>query len=262
MKPIFRILIVLAIIALVFVANYSRRNSKITGITVQIDYAGCDTLVSPDRIVKLIHHELPHLTALLVKEVNTDDVEKAVAISPYLADNEASISLGRKIVVKATQRKPIIQVFYRGTEFYLDREGRCVPMSSEGCCDVIVANGTFKQKLGQGYINMDLQKFLADSVKQDFGITKVWQLACFLYDHPKYGNMFDQLYIDNKCDLYLVPKSGNFVINVGSPEDLDAKFAHLDALYAKALPQVGWDYYSIISLKFKNQVVCTKRQKE
>ena len=71
--------------------------------------------------------------------------------------------------------------------------------------------------------------------------------------------MFDQISLEKNGDIILTPQKGNFVINMGSPDDFETKFSHLDILYAKALPVVGWDLYSSISLKFKNQIVCTKR---
>ncbi|MCD7935525.1 MAG: cell division protein FtsQ, partial [Tannerellaceae bacterium] len=33
----------------------------------------------------------------------------------------------------------------------------------------------------------------------------------------------------------------------------------LQVFYEQAIPKVGWDKYSLINLKFKDQIVCTKK---
>ena len=43
-------------------------------------------------------------------------------------------------------------------------------------------------------------------------------------------------------------------------KNLDDKFHRLMALYQRALPQVGWEKYSQVSVKYRGQVVCTRRE--
>jgi cell division protein FtsQ len=49
------------------------------------------------------------------------------------------------------------------------------------------------------------------------------------------------------------------VVQVGSADNLDEKFHRLIVFYTRGLSQTGWDKYSQISVKYRNQVVCTKR---
>jgi cell division protein FtsQ len=41
---------------------------------------------------------------------------------------------------------------------------------------------------------------------------------------------------------------------------LDVKLENLKLFYQKALPKVGWERYSSINLKYKNQIVCTIKE--
>ena len=41
--------------------------------------------------------------------------------------------------------------------------------------------------------------------------------------------------------------------------DFEKKLENLKLFYEKAIPKVGWEKYSIINLKYKNQIVCTKK---
>ena len=59
--------------------------------------------------------------------------------------------------------------------------------------------------------------------------------------------------------MMMVPKVGDHVIELGAVDDLDNKFSNLLTFYRKGMPRAGWNTYSKISLKFKGQVVCTKK---
>jgi cell division protein FtsQ len=45
----------------------------------------------------------------------------------------------------------------------------------------------------------------------------------------------------------------------GTGDDIEIKFEKLMLFYKEGLSRVGWDKYSTINLKYKNQIVCTKK---
>jgi cell division protein FtsQ len=57
-------------------------------------------------------------------------------------------------------------------------------------------------------------------------------------------------------ELRFVPRSGNFVVDLGAPSDYDTKLSNLYRFYNKGLDNVGWDKYRSISLRYEGQVVC------
>jgi hypothetical protein len=71
-------------------------------------------------------------------------------------------------------------------------------------------------------------------------------------------NCKEQIFIEENKDITLIPRVGNQKILFGSIENKDEKFEKLFLFYTKAMPKVGWDTYSIINLKFKNQIVATR----
>lgn len=233
-------IIVLALLALlVLAANMWRRHQQVKGVRVDIDYCGSDTLVTAQQVESLIIDSIPGLLSKQLREVDVAQVEHVVATSPYLYDCKATKSIGGNVMAFASQRRPIIRVC-ASEEYYLDATGRRLPCSSVGSCDVIVASGHIPAK-GKG------QK-------------EVWTLAAYLDSHPDLSPLFDQIYRDAKGDLYLTPKLGNHLVQVGNVERLDDKFHNLIAFYTRGLPQVGWDKYSQVSVKYRGQVVCTKRK--
>ena len=236
---IISIVLVVLLVVLVLLANIWRRQSQVRDVRVDIDYCGADTLVTGPEVSELVKKELPTLTSMMLRDVDLKAVEKAAAKSPFLLSCEAGTSISGSVVVFAVQRHPIVRVCAKGREYYLDDKGCRVPVSLSGSCDVIVASGNIPDK-GKG-------------------LKDVWLLASFFDSHPDVAPLFDQIYRDASGDLFVTPKLGNHVVQVGSVDELEEKFDNLMAFYTRGLPQAGWETYKQVSVKYHGQVVCTKR---
>jgi cell division protein FtsQ len=68
----------------------------------------------------------------------------------------------------------------------------------------------------------------------------------------------EQLFVNDKADIELIPRVGNQRIVLGSADSLEVKMRNLLAFYKQAMPKVGWDTYKTINVKYTNQVVCVK----
>lgn len=242
MKKKTKILTVSAVallVVLIVAANVWREKSLVRGVRVEIQYDGADTLVRGAEVADSIRAALPTLSSTRIGHVDLKAVERA-ARSPYLRNCEAATSISGSVVLFAVQRRPIVRVFVGGQEFYLDDRGCQVPISLHGSCNVIVASGNIPHR--------------------GVGLNQVWKLAKYLDSHPELSPLFDQIYRDDKGDLYLTPKLGDHVVQVGSVDNLDEKFTNLMAFYRLGLPLAGWDTYRQVSVKYRGQVVGRRRQ--
>lgn len=61
---------------------------------------------------------------------------------------------------------------------------------------------------------------------------------------------------EDPMQIAIVPRSGNFVVDLGFAENLVDKLDRLRNFYDTTLSNVGWDTYEHISLRYDNQVVC------
>ena len=92
------------------------------------------------------------------------------------------------------------------------------------------------------------------------------QLARDLYKTAQYikkdtlwDSQIEQIVVDQKNDIELIPRVGNQRIILGDADSLEKKMKNLLLFYKKAMPQVGWDTYRTINIKYTNQIVCEKR---
>lgn len=236
-----------ALTVLVIVANINRSQSQVRSIEVKLRYGRGPKLVTEQTVADSILAVLPHLPLSQVKDIDRDDVTQAAAHVPYLRDISTAVSVSGKVVVRATQRRPIARLFYGSRELYLDADGVLMPMSRMGDCNVLVAGGDFTEPLRLDSINAQT--------------TELLRVAAFLDNNKNYRSLIDQIYIERNGNIVMVPKLGNHVVELGDADNMDAKFDNLVTFYRKGMPRAGWDTYSKVSLRFNGQVVCTKKEK-
>ncbi len=58
--------------------------------------------------------------------------------------------------------------------------------------------------------------------------------------------------------LTLVPRSGDFRIELGETDEAEHKLERLMSFYRSAMASLGWEQWSKIDLRYNNQVVCTQ----
>jgi cell division protein FtsQ len=88
----------------------------------------------------------------------------------------------------------------------------------------------------------------------------VYHFVNYIKKDDFWSAQIDQVYIDGRNRVSLVPRAGSHVINLGTFENYEGKLRNLSAFYEKVLSEVGWDRYSSISLEYRDQVVCRRRK--
>lgn len=256
------LIIWLLIIAVVVTFHIVRRNSTMRGVeTVVVGNDPC--LLTVNDVDSLILASFPDLLKTDIKRVEKKKIRKMLEAHPYIAEAQVGMSTGGKLLVEVTQHLPIVRVFYNDKEFYISEQGTYMPLCTNHFCDVIVASSELEEPQ-QIQDNNDSAKTKENRNKSQLStlntqLTNIWRLAKFLHDNPRYDGVFDQIYLSDKNDLILTPKLGSTSVIVGDTTLLDEKFENLWTFYDKGVKKMGWDTYSSINLKFRNQLVCTKK---
>jgi hypothetical protein len=71
--------------------------------------------------------------------------------------------------------------------------------------------------------------------------------------------LIDQVDITAERNFELIPKLGNNVIVFGNATNIDAKLNKIKVFYKEVMVKAGWNYYSIINVQYKNQVVAKRK---
>ena len=142
------------------------------------------------------------------------------------------------IRVKVYQRMPILRVFTANGSYYIDSEGEKMPVPAGFAAYVPVANGY---------------------IEDEYAKKQLYEFALFLQQDKFWNSQIKQIYVAQNGDVELTPAVGSHQIVLGPMEDYRENLEKLRLFYDKGLNKVGWNRYSVINLKFKNQVVGTKK---
>ena len=96
-------------------------------------------------------------------------------------------------------------------------------------------------------------------IEKELAITDLYKFALFLQKDEFWNDQIDQIFVHPDGETELIPRVGSHRIVLGTLDDFETKLQNLKLFYDQAIPIVGWEKYSVISLKYKNQIVCTKK---
>jgi len=198
-----------------------------------------------DNILQIKKHQLigHHL-----EEINIQALESKLKANPFIESAKVYCDMDGIIWVEITQRQPILRIMNQGDQdFYVDQHGLKIPLSENFTARVLAANGFIDEPFS-GKI---------DTLHTEIA-REVFATANFIRKDSLWDAQIGQIYVNQDHEIELIPRVGSQRILLGNADSLDAKFRNLLAFYKKALPQVGWDAYKTINIKYANQVIGVK----
>jgi cell division protein FtsQ len=252
-----------AIVIVVMLGFVAKRQEEIKckNISINIDDAVGHDFIGNEELLELINSK-GKVIGKPLGTINTSLLEKIILTNPFVNRSEVYSSIDGALHVDVWQRDPIVRVINMHDEqYYIDREGRFMPVSENYTPPVIVANGfifnTYTELKVRGESAVK-DTSTSDSLLVPRIIDQVFVLAKFIEADSFWTANSEQIYVNEQQELELIPRIGNHRVLVGDTTNLADKFKRLMVFYKEGLSKTGWNNYSLINLKFRNQVVCTK----
>ena len=198
-----------------------------------------------DNILKVHKHEL---VGRNMESINLHSLENRLRANPFIESAKVYADMDGVIKVEVSQRQPIMRVMNQfDQDFYIDQHGIKVPVSPNFTAKVLVANGYIDEAFGNKIDTLHTE------IAQE-----IFKTAEFINKDSLWSAQIAQIYVNQEHEIELIPRVGTNRILIGNADSLENKFHNLLVFYKQALPQVGWDRYKIINVKFANQVVGVK----
>jgi cell division protein FtsQ len=208
-------------------------------------------------IEKIILKEESEILGYPLKDINTRKIENRLRSKPYIKSAEIFYDMEGILSVKVIQRTPIIRIITgAGNSYYLDEDGYIFRPRGKFTPHILIANGYFSD--GDEIRTSGSLMEIEDSGKFSEWF-KALQLARYIENDKFWKAQFVQAYVNSKAEFELIPRVGAHQIILGDVTKLEEKFKKLMTLYTDGLNYEGWNKYEKINLKYKNQVICTKR---
>jgi cell division protein FtsQ len=237
------------------------RIQKIGSLKIRIVDSTENHFIRAAEIRNLLEQKKYGLFGRESREIDLAGIEQSLKTQQIISKAEVFITEPGVLHVEISQKTPFVRVFNRyGQGYYLDRQGNVIPLSRSFSPFVIIANGYIAEPFGIGKI-LNINEFKHGSLPRSLHtIYDVYRLAEYITRDEFWNSQIEQIYVNNKYEFELVPRVGSHIIELGRVENLDEKFENLKLLYQQGFNNLGWNQYGKISLKYKNQVVCTKIQ--
>ena len=223
-------------------ANREADRHKCTGIIVKV--LGTDNPKILERTKSGIETELSRypeqITGTPVHNLDTRKIEKYLSSISNFERVDCMINSDNHLLVEARPLEPVMRVFDAGKSYYINREGKKIEAKAEFFTDVPVVCGNFSKQ---------------------FSPQNVLPLVKYINTDPKLANLVGMIVARDDRNLILVPRIKGHVVNFGDTTRMQEKSNNLFLFYRKVMPHKGWMEYDTISVKFRNQIVATRRNK-
>ncbi|WP_380590062.1 cell division protein FtsQ/DivIB [Saccharicrinis sp. FJH65] len=235
------LLVVIPLLYIVVSMGFVSENSHkliCTKIEVTVLDSLTNTFIDPDDVLMMLNNEGIKLEGRRMNDINAQEVEDYIDKHPSILKSECYKTIGGTFRIDVHQRRPLIRVLTNKSNYYIDSNGDIMPFSKHYTAFVPVATGNVND----------------DNIKHG-----LFALGKFLDESEFWRAQISQINVVDDRDVTIIPRVGNHEIEFGSLDNIEEKFARLEALYKTKFNTEGWNRYKKISVKFENQVVCTKK---
>lgn len=172
--------------------------------------------------------------------MNTYDVRQFLSRFSNFENVDCVITTDGKLKVSVIPMIPEIRVFSPMGSYYINKDGKYIASNAEFYVDVPIVKGVFTNKLPAMYV---------------LPVTR------FIESDPVLSELVAMIEVIDEDNIILIPKIQGHVINFGDTTRLQEKKRALMTMYNKIMPYKGWNEYDTISVRFRNQIVATRRLK-
>jgi cell division protein FtsQ len=224
------------LVVLLIVLKRQQANQICNKITIEIDAPLQKQLVTQRLVLdKISEWYSGGLSGTSQQNLDLPDIERRLETMPAVKNAEVSFDLRGELRIEVEQRIPLVRIIHsNGEQFYLADDYTKIPVIGTDVARVPIANGRLTNAM----------------------IRKVYTLSTYVHENPFMEALTEQIFVDTKDDLVIIPKLQNQRIIIGDTERIEQKFEKLIDFYTEGLNHIGWDKYKTINLKYKDQIVC------
>lgn len=257
-KIVFYVSIPVIVFALLGLSVESNSSAVYNSFVVNVDHSCGNKFIDAEEIKKEIYESFDTVAGQKLNQISLSKIEDFIKGVKYVRKANVYRTIDGTVKADVIQRKPIARVVNKlGESFYIDTDGKLMPLDNDYTARVMIVSG----EIGARYTPLiDLKELSNDEFgEKEYNLLKdIYFMAEYVNDHAFLGPFIDQIYVNADNNFELIAKNGSHTVEFGGIERMEQKFSKLMVFYNYGLTKMGWNKYSRINLKYKNQVVCAK----
>lgn len=171
-------------------------------------------------------------------EIDLSEIERRIDELNVVKTASCYFDNNGDLQIEITQRMPLYRVKSVKNDYYVDSDRKIMSTSVHFSAYVPLVTGNVDDK---------------------FAVSELYDFMEYLTKSSRWGSAFSQVYVYPDNSVELIPRIGNFTIEMGKLDRYREKLDKLDIFLEKMPLYKSWNEYSAISLKYRDQVVCTRR---
>ena len=238
---------IIMMVLVVFIGFVEKKHAekRLANIQVKVNAIADVYFVDEKEILVKLKTEFPLLnTGISMTELNFNKIERKVENHPFVKNSEVFADLKGNVWIEIDQYKPMARIVRpMSADGYISSEGIILPTSPRYTTRVLTLEGAYAERL------LDEEDL---TVKH----SDILNLIRFIEKDKFWKAQITGLEINKKGDIKLFQQVGKQVIEFGDAQDIEEKFKKIMLFYDEILPAKGWNTYSRVSVKYKDQIIC------
>tara|TARA_B100000809_G_C15136292_1_gene530761 strand:+ start:1356 stop:2087 length:732 start_codon:yes stop_codon:yes gene_type:complete len=223
---------------IVFMFGFSKQRNEVRKITkIDIEFKDENRLfITENTVNKLLIQNKDSVTTIGKETLDLNKMEKRLLENPMIKNADVYVTVDGVLGAKVLQRNPIARI-EGNPSFYLDEDGKNMPLSTIHSARVPIITGISVNQYAE--VTELVKKITNDEFMKEYVVG---------------------LDVTTEGDVFLRIRKNHFKVLFGKSIDIENKFQKFKAFYKLTKKDSLLDNYSLINLKFKDQVVATKRE--
>lgn len=233
---------------------FSRSNylsTPLKSISINIEGANGHEFVDKDTLLCEIG-SICHISSKnTIGNINMLQVERHLNDNPWIEKSASYIGLDSVLYINLKEYEPALRVFNKsGESMYVTEQGVVFPTSDTYTPRVLIASGNF---------DFPTDTKINDSIYQNSGLADALYIRQAIQKDEFLQSCIGQLYRNNAGDFEITVNEIDAKVVLGDTCQVDSKLLKMKTFLKHKLGSEELDNYSKVNLKFKNQIVCTKK---
>ena len=234
--------VMIVIIGFASIRNYGK---QVNDVQVVIRNQHGDLFTDHLEVLDLLNAQrTDYVLGLHIRDIDLKLLESRVEMHPFVKDAQVYRDVKGNLVVTVSQNRPIARIFDRkGEDLYIDENGTLLPTTSRHTARVPI-------------VELEKKFDWEHNITETRYGQKILEVLRYIDSDEFWKAQIAHLVVHKDGELTLLPQVTKQEVVFGMPDDLDRKFKKLKIFYKEILPNKGWNTYSMVNLKFENQIVC------
>lgn len=215
------------------------------GVEIEVEpTAGATGFVTPAEIASELDSFPAHAGDVPLAAINTQSIRRHLLGLDKLEDASVVCYTDGTIRISVKPIVPVTRVFDGPESYYINRSGKRVRAGARFRKNVPIIKGHF------------------DPTDTVFTPLSLLPLLDYIAADSVWNAYVTMIEAKSPTDIILIPAIREHVVNLGSLDDIPLKFERLQKFYKRVLVSQGWEKYDTLSLKWRGQLVATKRHRK